>query len=187
MEHLKYVLVLVDEMFEGESLSCLVFFFSSFFLLFFPRLCSFFNTEMGPAKRAERIRAFLDLRSKNEALPFEPFLSLLDMPDHYVQYLAAQQVGTLLFAAQSNAREADLDVVLRWGKKKKKWRGDETILANKKWFSGVHAPQDIGGRREACGNNVFLFCFCFAYPLNFYETRFRIDASREVQFGLVFV
>lgn len=106
VEHLKYVLVLIDEIFEG----------------------------MGSDGRAARVRHFLELRHGNETLPFEPFLSLLDMQDAFVQYLAAQQSGVLLFHLQHLARETDvgnaaahtfcyviifftttcIDVVLRW-------------------------------------------------------------------------
>jgi len=88
-EHLKYVLSLIDEIFED-----------------FPA-----------EHKTTRLGHFLGLHSENESFPMAPFLALLDMQDSYLQYLAAQLSGTLLFAreeSQDMDKEKDADLLLRW-------------------------------------------------------------------------
>jgi len=67
-EYLKYVLVLIEEIFDDIAIG----------------------------SKAQRVGWFLGLRESDSSRPFGPLLSLLDMQDPYLQYLAAQHAGTLV-------------------------------------------------------------------------------------------
>ena len=88
-DHLKYVLVLIEEILE----------------------------EFPIENRQASFEHFLGLCSENKSLPMSPFLALLDMQDHYLQYLAAELVGLLLFArsdSQDLEREEEANELLKW-------------------------------------------------------------------------
>ncbi len=90
-EHLKYVLVLVEELLEDFPLD----------------------------SRRSRIESFLALRRGDATLPLAPFCSqLAGGGDQYVQYLAAQTAGTLLAGeageCDEGERDKEAELLMRW-------------------------------------------------------------------------
>jgi V-type H+-transporting ATPase subunit H len=69
-DHVKYVLVLLEELIEDFPLE----------------------------QRRNRLDSFVRLSKEDAALPIAPFAALLDMEDPYLQYLAAELAGLLVSA-----------------------------------------------------------------------------------------
>ncbi len=86
-DHLKYVLVLLEELIEDFPLE----------------------------QRRVRLDGFVRLSQKDGHLPVGPFAALLDMHDAYLQYLAAALAGTFV-ASESDDKDRgkEAELILRW-------------------------------------------------------------------------